>query len=596
MTLIAAFIVALTSLVLAPGYLFYFDVTPKVVVLLFGTAITLCAAAASGVSIPWKSRRMVVFSLLLLLYVLSLAVATAVSTNPVLSLFGSSWRRFGSVIEATACLFAWLIAVGCAGRPGRVITILRGVTAAGSITAAYGIAQYFGWDPLPSAARYHFGAGIGATVRPPATLGHGNYLATWLLFVVFLSLALARMETSRIVRRLSVASALLASFAMLLTGTRSAIAGMIAGGLVWIAIQGFPHLRRVALAAALAILAGITLYFTPPGRPLRARAQRFVEDPWGGDRLALWNDSVRMARVRLAAGYGPEVFAAEFPHFESLQVARGNNVSANNMFVDAFVAQGLTGMLLLAALCAGGFLAAIRLKQPAFAAALAAGIVSQQFLSLTVSNAMILWVTLGLLAALDAPSAEPRRRMLLIPGAAVVAALLLYVAVRLASADHALALAKQRIEVGDPARAEQEYTRYESIRLPGAGADVWYSQALLAEAEHFPNHLQTQVARVARAAAVRGTENAEDPSDAWYNLAVFCEIDNDRSCVEHSLRQAIAANPMRFKPHWALAQILPLDGRMEEARRETLRATELAAGMDPETKRALSQMHFEIPH
>ena len=45
-------------------------------------------------------------------------------------------------------LFAWMVSQHTAGRPDRVRTILRGVAVSGAITAMYGIAQYFGWDPL----------------------------------------------------------------------------------------------------------------------------------------------------------------------------------------------------------------------------------------------------------------------------------------------------------------------------------------------------------------------------------------------------------------------------------------------------------------
>lgn len=595
MAFLQALVLALVALILAPGYLFYFDVTPKVVVLFAGTGIAAVWAACSGVGIPWKSRRVVAFSVLLLLSVASLALATAVSARPGLSLFGTAWRRFGSVVEATVYLFAWLTALGCAGRPDRMRTVLRGVTGAGAVTAAYGIAQYFGYDPFLPAAGYHVGEGVWMIVRPPGTLGNGNYFATWLLFVVFLSLGLKTMETSVAARWFSVGAALLAACAMLLTGTRAAMIGLAAGGLVWMAVQRVRHFRRVVLFGGIVALAGIAFYLAPPGQQLRARAHWFADDPWGGDRLDLWRDSLRMASHHLAAGYGPEVFTSEFPRFESLQLARRDpdfgHESAHNMFLDTLVAQGLPGVLLLAALCAVGLLGAVRLKKPAFAAALAAGIVSQQFSAFTLTNAMMFWVTVGLVVAVDAPPVEWRRRKAAMAGAAVLAALLLYAAARLAVADHALEMAKQQIDRGDLARAQEQYRRYENSRLPGASADVWYARALLTLASRSPK-LEVRVAAVGAAgtAAVRATQTAEDPYNAWYNLGVFCGSQNDAACVEQSLRQAIAANPMWFKPHWALAQVLSLTGRVQEARTEAMRAAELDAGKDAEVAKTLQDI------
>jgi len=97
-----------------------------------------------------------------------------------------------------------------------------------------------------------------------------------------------------------------------------------------------------------------------------------------------------------------------------------------------------------------------------------------------------------------------------------------------------------------------------------------------------------------RGAAMRATQTAEDPFDAWYNLAVVCGGQNDASCVEPSLRQAIAADPMWFKPHWALAQVLMLTGRINEAQAEAARAAELDAGKDAEVGRTLQQIRATV--
>src|SRR5471032_2296174 len=93
-------------------------------------------------------------------------------------------------------------------------------------SGAYGIAQYLGWDPLLPAAAYHTGEGFWTIVRPPGTLGYASYFATWLLFVIFLSLALANLETSAAWRRVAWAACAVATAAMLLTGTRAAVLGL----------------------------------------------------------------------------------------------------------------------------------------------------------------------------------------------------------------------------------------------------------------------------------------------------------------------------------------------------------------------------------
>ena len=100
----------------------------------------------------------------------------------------------------------------------------------GALTALFGIAQYhFGWDPILPKTAYHIGEGIWTIVRPPGTLGYVSYFATWLLAVVFLSLALAGWETSvHRARTACYAASALAAVAIMLTGTRAAMLALAA--------------------------------------------------------------------------------------------------------------------------------------------------------------------------------------------------------------------------------------------------------------------------------------------------------------------------------------------------------------------------------
>src|ERR1035441_5063742 len=179
-------------------------------------------------------------------------------------------------------------------------------------------------------------------------------------------------------------------------------------------------LWRAASFAGAALLAVWVLYLSPAGQPLRGRARWFAEDPWGGARPLLWRDSLRMGLARPLAGHGPETFTAAFPHFESAALSRAYpdfaHESPHNIFLDALVGQGIAGPLLLAAWCALGFSAAwkIRGEHPdlaaCLAAALAAGIVSQQFTVFTIPTAAIFFATIALAAGLATGPAEPARR------------------------------------------------------------------------------------------------------------------------------------------------------------------------------------------
>src|SRR6202050_1055739 len=335
MRVLQAVTIGLIALTIAPGYLFYFDVTPKVVVLLVGTAALLAAGAVRGAS---KS-----FSALILLNLASLAVSTALSTRPGLSLMGTNGREFGLVPQAAALLFAWSVA-GCSGNARAV---LRGVAISCAAARAYRIAQYFGWDRFLPAAAYHIGEGIWTIVRPPGTLGYVSYFATWLAVSAFLSLALETMETAAAWRWAARLAAAICAVAMVLTGTRAAMLGLAAGVAVWLYLRGFRVTRRMMAGAAVVAMLGAAFYFSPPGWNLRSRTRWFTEDRLGGGRPELWRDTLQMASHRLAAGYGPETFTAGFARFESPGLAAAypdfEYESPHNMFLDALTAQGIPG-------------------------------------------------------------------------------------------------------------------------------------------------------------------------------------------------------------------------------------------------------------
>ncbi len=582
MGILQAALIGLVALIITPGYFFYFDVTPKVAVVLLGTAAALIWPAFTQGGGGAKLR---LFAILVALETLSLALSTALSARPALSLIGTNWRRYGALLQATALIFAWLVAWHTAGQPARIRAILRALAATGAAASLYGIAQYFGWDPFLPAAAYHVGEGVWTIVRPPGTLGYVSYFATWLLFTVFLSLTLARMETSVAWRRVAYASAALALIAMLLTGTRAAILGLAVGACVWLFWTGFRIPRSWLLAAAGICVALAGFYVSPAGQPLRSRMRWFVEDPWGGARPHLWRDSLAMFLHRPAAGYGPETFTAEFPRFESLELARAYpdfvHESPHNILLDAAVAQGLPGLVLLCCLLALGF----RTANPGLAAALAAGIVAQQFTVFTLPTALITFTTVAL-AISESHGSLRVPKLAFLP-----ATLLLYAAIRLMVSDHSLALTQKSLAADDEASAATHHAHYQRWRLPGASADLWYSRASLNLAQKTANPVvRFQALMQAAGAGVRATQTAEDPGNAWYSLAVVYAAQNDPANTEKCLRAAAHANPNWFKPHWTLARLLRLQGRLPEARREAGTAVWCDGGKDQEVSRTLAEI------
>src|SRR6516225_9894216 len=118
MALLQAAIAGLIALIVVPGYLFYFDVTPKLTVLLAGTAVALLVfKPAHGSAGDHAAGHRPWFGLLLLGAAISVAVSALYSTNPALSWFGSNWRRLGAADQIAVLLFAWLVATQISSHP-----------------------------------------------------------------------------------------------------------------------------------------------------------------------------------------------------------------------------------------------------------------------------------------------------------------------------------------------------------------------------------------------------------------------------------------------------------------------------------------------
>jgi hypothetical protein len=345
-------------------------------------------------------------------------------------------------------------------------------------------------------------------------------------------------------------------------------------------------------------------YFSPAGWKLRSRARWFIEDPWGGARPTLWRDSLRMGATRPFSGFGPEVFTAAFPRFESKALARAypdfSYESPHNMFLDALVAQGLPGLAILCGLCLVGLKKARDNSAAWISGGVAAGIVAQQFTVFIVPTAMIFYVMIALAAGSEGECVGRRGtlrvrlpHLILAP----VALALIYLAVRFTVADRALALARRGVESGDLAAAAAQYDRYQRWHLPGTAADLWYSRELLNLAMNSPSRLvKLQAALQSVSAGLRATQSSEEPFDAWYSMAEVYAAENDSARTESSLRAAIAASPNWFKPHWALAQLLRMESRMDDSGREAALAADLNGGKNPEVARTLAEINSRPEH
>ena len=614
MALVLAMLLVLIPAIIAPGLLFYFDVTPKAILLLWGTAAAAIWWAAKPLAGIWRTSREVRWFLMAICgMAASLAISTAVSVNPALSIGGSSWRCWGLIAQSAALAFACLVTACCAGQPLRLRLLCRAVALGGLVVAGYGILQYFGWDPLLDPRGYHAGEGVFTIVRPPSTLGHADYSANWLLFAIFASVALVASECETVWKWTAWVATAASGVAIVLSGSRAALAGLLAGAVILLLWHGLRITRRTILTALACMAAALVFYLSPGGASLRARVHWALEEPAGGARLLLWRDTLRMAAARWPLGYGPETFISSFALHQSAGLSRAYpdfyHESPHNILLDALVSQGAPGLLLLLAVVAVGFAAAWKERGNPAAAALAAGLagmsLSEQFTCFTLPTALAWFTTIAMLVALTVRETPSQRSALWLRIAAVpFAAALVFFGVRLLIAESELAAVRRDLDAARIEDAARHYAAYDNYRWPGASADLWYSRRLAQIAGgNAARTLRVEAFEQAGLAAQRATYTTEAAFNAYYNVAAFYARTNDFPRTEQSLRAAIACAPNWFKTHWMLAQVLEAASRWREAESEAEAAVRLDGGKHPEVTGTLAHIQdalrgraLEPPH
>jgi O-antigen ligase len=584
MLIIVQSMAVVIALILLPGFLFHFDVTPKLTALLAGTSLCLLFFRKNYVHLRAfvTNRRGLLFTGLLLGELAWASVAAAASSSPQLALYGASWRRLGLITFAAVVVLSLLCAARMSGSPSQICGFLRVVVLTGLPLSTYGILQYFGVDPLIPAQTYRAGEGQFEIVRPPGSFGHADYFATWLVFVVFAAVTVIRVDSNRWMRIAGGTTAAVTTIAIVLTGTRAALLGLVAGIVVLTVLRVLPP-KRVAIASIAAIAILFVFVLSPAGARVRARIHWSGDDRLGGARLLIWRDSLKMASNHPITGFGPDTFALIFPRYESTSLARAYpdfyHESPHNVLLDELTAKGSPGLFLFLALVLVALWPGSRL-QPAdplsncLSALLVSLFVCQQFSVFVVGTAFAFYLAAAMLvAAKTCPQGTGLAPAIwfAIPALALSAVFGVY-AIRLTGGDYDLARAASAIANQNSEAAARELNRAVVWLPPGDADDLYFSRSMAAigawrEAIHH---------------AVRAVTASEDRQNAWYSLAAMLAQQNDSKGVEQCLRNAIAWAPNWFKPHWKLAEVLALSGRRSEALIEARKAFDLDGEKDAE--------------
>jgi O-antigen ligase len=565
-------VVAVTPLALITGVFLSHDVIPKVFLILTGAALLLAFLPgwSPGLRMLWGRTAGRVFLLLTGAQFASLLISTFFSAQFALSFGGTLWRRFGLLEQAATLIVAIALACMVTLRPAWSTTLLRAVSVSGGLAACYGILQYFGVDPFLDRALYSTEY-FGGILRPPATMGHALYFSAWLAPIVFTSAAQALFDAGKGWRRIHAIVVVLACAAIVLSGTRSALLAIAAGGILF----GWRRLKPkfTVLPFGLAVLAVAIFVVSPPGANLRNRMVQWRTET-GGPRLRMWRESPALIGHHALIGIGPETFAVEFRKVQSAELSRAYpdfyNETPHNAFIDAACTQGIPGLLILAGVFVlGGFAGGNR-----FEAALLAILVTSMFASLTLVSSLYLWSIAGLAVALmpavsRQESSAPAAKWLLRVPAAAVACVFFFFAVSLAAQDAAWADLRSAVDRKDFSDAREAYTHATSVSAGMPGYELWASREMASLGRSLGDTQDGAVCwkTAAEASAVAETRS-EERFMAAYQSSVLAIAAGNLQGAERNAREAIQLAPNWYKGHLLLSQILQIAGQNQDAAHE----------------------------
>jgi O-antigen ligase/tetratricopeptide (TPR) repeat protein len=283
--------------------------------------------------------------------------ATVFAVDPLLALYGAHSRMIGLGTIADCVLLYFAIAVLV--RTARELLSLAVSFLVGSaVVLAYELVQYLGKDSLSWS--------IDPAVRPFSTIGQATSLAEYLTVVSVGAAAFAILGRGLPVaaRAFLILYSGLAIAGTLVTQTRSAVLGLVAGAALLVVLTWAAHPDRrarvisvVGAAGATAALA-VVLFLTPLG----ARILNTVEVPVVADsdsglrledsadtRLALYRIAVEMVRDRPILGIGPDSLLASLPRYRSdaepYEVQDNPSTSAHSWVAQIAATSGVFGLI-----------------------------------------------------------------------------------------------------------------------------------------------------------------------------------------------------------------------------------------------------------
>lgn len=252
----------------------------------------------------------------IVVWVVVLSLSTAFSVDPSASFWGSAERGTGFLYYW--CLAGIYFVVRYAARPRDWRLFLRLSSAVACVVSAYGTLQWLGMD-APGLRNAFMLYGRSGPTRAFATFGHPNFLGVYLAMMLPVTWYLWRVEKRKALRFAVAVSGFLSVAALVLTYSRGAWLGAMAGTVVLLIFRlkesgkwdwRIPAVFSVAVVAVCGLLVWQAPRLKTSANSFAYRVGTAFDFSQGSTlaRTAEWSYAVRLLPARPTLGYGLDTY------------------------------------------------------------------------------------------------------------------------------------------------------------------------------------------------------------------------------------------------------------------------------------------------
>lgn len=222
--------------------------------------------------------------------------------------------------------------------------VVRTQVIGATVVALVASLQWAGIDPFASLGWAPPVDGLSVRMRVYGTLGNPNFVGGLMAMSIPFAAALLAQSRTRMTALGVLVSLVLLLTALVATGSRGALLGLVAGTLTWALLRWSP--RAVAACCVVVVMVGVAAARSP-ARPLQTTLD---------GRVYLWRVVAPHALAQPLAGHGPGAVALRFPQWQRDADAqgltdprfRGLTDHVHNDALEALVERGVPGAAALA--------------------------------------------------------------------------------------------------------------------------------------------------------------------------------------------------------------------------------------------------------